>query len=56
MKEVKMECDICGNEKNCKWYKCYEELDKWYYLGIQSICKECLPIQEAVGPCLEEKD
>lgn len=55
MKYLKMECDLCGEEKRCKWYKCYELCDTWYYLGVSSICDECLPTQEAVGPCIEEK-
>lgn len=51
-----MECDICGEEKKCGHYVCFDNTnDTPKGLGNMILCNECKKIQEKVGLVQEDE-
>lgn len=57
MKKKKLECDICGEEKLCGCYDCFNNFHGFadanpVPLGYMVLCDVCLEEQKDVGECM----
>lgn len=54
MKNIKTVCELCGQEKLCGYYDCYDNYHGYadanpISLGMMFICNDCLDEQKEVG-------